>query len=177
MKTDFVDKDLWGAIMQCLTPANALVCELALQTGWRVDDCLSLRSSVLQEARDKEKTSITIYEQKTGKKSTKRLSKRLFDDLYRQKGEYYVFQGRDCKLTHRTRQAVYLDLKRARKALRIKDNLAPHTMRKAYAVDLLEQTGSLDKVQRALNHSHESDTLIYALSDTYTQLKKRTRKR
>lgn len=177
MKTDFINKDMWGAIMCCLTPSNALVCELALQTGWRIDDCLSLRSSALQEAREAGKTSITIYEAKTGKKSTKRISKSLFDSLCAEMGEYFVFQGRDCKLQHRTRQAVYMDLKRARKALRIKENLAPHTMRKAYAVDLLQQTGSLDKVQRALNHSHEEDTIIYALADTYTQLKNRTRKR
>ena len=173
MKTDFIDKDLWGAILCCLTPSNALVCELALQTGWRIDDCLALRSSALEEAREKEKTSITIIEQKTRKKSTKRISKKLFDKLCAEMGEYYVFQGRDCKLQHRSRQAVYLDLKRARKALRIKDNLAPHSMRKIYAVDLLAQSGDLDKVQKALNHSHESDTLIYALADTYTQLKRR----
>lgn len=160
--------------MQCLTPANALVCELALQTGWRIDDCLSLTSEKLYEAQKRGNTTITITEQKTGKKSRKRLSKALFERLIRQSGVIYVFEGRDDITRHRTRQAVWYDLKRARKALRLKQNLAPHTTRKCYAVDLLHNCNELDKVQKALNHNYESDTLIYALSDTYTQLKIRS---
>lgn len=85
-----------------------------------------------------------------------------------------MFEGRDDITRHRTRQAVWADLKRARKALRLKQNVAPHSARKGYAVDLLQRGGELDKVQRALNHSHESDTLIYALADTYTALKLRS---
>lgn len=160
--------------MQCLTPANALVCELALQTGWRIDDCLSLTSDKLYDAQKRGNTTITIIEQKTGKKSRKRLSKALFDRLLLNSGQIYVFQGRDNIIKHRTRQAVWSDLKRARKALRLKHNVAPHTTRKCYAVDLLRTTKDMDKVQRALNHSYESDTLIYALSDIYTQLKLRS---
>lgn len=174
MKTDFIDCDLWGSIMHCLTPTNALVCELALQTGWRIDDCLSLTSEALQEADKRGNTILTIIEQKTQKKSRKRLTKSLFERLIRQSGVIYVFEGRDDITRHRTRQAVWYDLKRARKALRLKQNLAPHTTRKCYAVDLLHNCNELDKVQKALNHNYESDTLIYALSDTYTQLKIRS---
>ncbi len=160
--------------MQCLTPSNALVCELALQTGWRIDDCLALASKKLSEAEKRGNTVITIIEQKTQKKSRKRLSKALFDRLNAQKGAVFVFEGRDDICTHRTRQAVWADLKRARKALRLKQNIGPHSARKGYAVDLLQSSSDLDKVQRALNHSHESDTLIYALADTYTALKLRS---
>lgn len=119
-------------------------------------------------------TTITIIEHKTQKKSRKRLSKALFDRLNAQKGAVFVFEGRDDICKHRTRQAVWADLKRARKALRLKQNVAPHSARKGYAVDLLQRGGEIDKVQRALNHSHESDTLIYALADTYTALKLRS---
>lgn len=171
IKTDFITTDYWGTILNCLTPANALVCEIALQTGWRIDDCLSLESKALEKAIEKGTTSITIIEQKTNKKSTKRLSKSLFSALMEQKGVIFVFQGRDNIYQHRTRQAVWADLKRARKALRIKENLAPHSLRKAYAVDMLQSGKDLDKIQKALNHTHQSDTLIYALADTYTQLK------
>ncbi len=177
IKTDFIDRDLWACMMQCLTPTNALVCELALQTGWRIDDCLSLTSEALQDAEKKGTTSITIIEKKTQKKSRKRLSKALFDRLYAQKGSIYVFEGRDDICSHRTRQAVWADLKRARRALRLKQNIAPHSTRKAYAVDLLQNGNDLDKVQLALNHSHDSDTLIYALADTYTALKMRSKAR
>ncbi len=165
---------MWACIMQCLTPSNALVCELALQTGWRIDDCLALTSEKLQEAEKRGNTTITITEQKTQKKSRKRLSAALFDKLNAQKGAVFVFEGRDDICTHRTRQAVWADIKRARKALRLKQNVSPHSTRKGYAVDLLQSGKDLDKVQRALNHSHESDTLIYALADTYTALKMRS---
>lgn len=173
-KTDFIDKDLWGCIMQCLTPSNALCCELALQTGWRIDDCLALTAEALEKAKEKGSTTITITEQKTQKKSRKRLTKALFDTLYAQKGAVFVFEGRDNICNHRTRQAVWTDLKRARKALRLKQNISPHSTRKGYAVDMLQSGKGLDKVQKALNHSHESDTLIYALADTYTALKLRS---
>lgn len=162
--------------MQCLTPENALVCELALQTGWRIDDCLRLRSEDLKKSKNKAQHYVTITEEKTGKKSTKRLSNSLFERLNTNKGAVFVFQGRDDITKHRTRQAVWTDLKRARKALRLKPNLSPHSTRKSYAVDLLQKSGGdLDKVQRALNHCKQSDTLIYALADTYTALKSRAR--
>lgn len=163
--------------MQCLTPDNALVCELALQTGWRIDDCLRLQSAALEQSASKTQHYITIIEEKTGKKSKKRLSKSLFDRLNANKGVYYVFQGRDDITKHRTRQAVWNDLKRARRALRLSANLSPHSLRKSYAVDMLKTSGDLDKVQRALNHSKQCDTLIYALADTYTRVEWRAKAR
>lgn len=174
LKTDFIDNDLWGCIMQCLTPPNALVCKTALQTGWRVNDILTLRSDTLSKAYKNNTTRITITEHKTGKKSTKRLTKDLFCRLYACKGTIYVFEGRYNIYQHRTRQAVWTDLKRARKALRLPQNVGTHSARKCYAVDLMKKCNSLDKVQKALNHSYEGDTLIYALADTYTTLKLRS---
>ena len=43
--------------------------------------------------------------------------------------------------------------------------MAPHSLRKVYAVDLLERYGDIGRVQRALNHSSIETTLIYAMAD------------
>ena len=63
------------------------------------------------------------------------------------------------------RQAVWKDVKRAARAFRLPQNVAPHSARKVYAVDLLAKYGDIERVQRALNHSSQSVTLIYAMAD------------
>lgn len=44
--------------------------------------------------------------------------------------------GRDPK-KHQSRQSVWLDVKRAAKALLLPQNVAPHSARKVFAVDLM----------------------------------------
>jgi len=69
----------------------------------------------------------------------------------------------------RLAQAVWKDLKRAAQAYRLQQNVAPHSFRKIYAVDLLEKYGDIERVQRALNHSSPSVTMIYAMADKRLQ--------
>ena len=58
-----------------------------------------------------------------------------------------------------------MDVKRAAKAFRLPQNVAPHSLRKLYAVDLLNRCGgNLGRVQRALNHSDAATTYIYAMA-------------
>lgn len=81
-------------------------------------------------------------------------------------GEIYLFPNRNDYRKHRTRQAVWKDIKRAKKALRIKENIAPHSARKTYAVRLMKKyNNDITKVQRELNHSTPEVTMIYALSE------------
>ena len=80
-------------------------------------------------------------------------------------GKKYVFEHKNDPERHRTRQAVWKDVKRAAKAFRLPQNVAPHSARKVYAVDLLAKYGDIAKVQRALNHSGPSVTMIYAMAD------------
>jgi integrase len=153
-------------------PANALVCEVCLATGLRIDDVLDLRTKELAK-------TMTVTEQKTRKKKRVTLSADLLKRLQAQAGKYYVFEHRDDVRKHRTRQAVYLDIKRAGKCFRLPLTLSPHSLRKAYAVELLKKTGDLEKVKKALNHDNEVVTMIYAFSDIYTaeRLKKKGKKR
>lgn len=71
---------------------------------------------------------------------------------------------------HRTRQAVYKDIKRAARLFRLPAQLqvSPHTARKVYAVAAYQTSGSLKRVQALLQHSDEAVTMLYAMADELT---------
>jgi integrase len=158
MKTEYINPKMIDHVLYALTPQNRLICRVCLSTGLRVGDVLNLKTAALREY-------MTITEMKTGKKRRIRFSKSLLNDLKEQAGSVYVFEHRTDPQRHKTRQAVYADLKRAAKAFRIRENLSIHSLRKIYAAELYKKTGDLDKVRRALNHDNELVTLVYALSD------------
>jgi site-specific recombinase XerD len=89
--------------------------------------------------------------------------------LKKQCGSKYVFEGRDDYRKHRTRQAVYYDLKKAAKRFNLKIDLSPHSLRKNYAVYLKQKGYSVEAIQKELNHTSNSTTLIYAMSDELTK--------
>ena len=147
---------------------NALILRVSLETGLRLGDCCALTTEQVKRQR------FTVKEQKTGKSKRVYLSKPLQTAILSQAGRVYCFPHRTDENRHRTRQAVYADLKRAAKAFRIPQNVAPHSMRKLYAKTLFDQTGDIELVQKALNHDRVTTTLIYALCD---QLDKVPRKK
>lgn len=161
MRSDFVERDILGHVLFALTPVNMLVCRVCLETGLRVDDVLSIKSENLK------KSSFTVTEKKTGKKKRVRLSESLKKELRGVAGSVYIFEHRTDPAKHRTRQAVFSDMKRSAKLFRLRDNITPHTLRKAYAVELMRKYGDIRKVAQALNHdeNHPSTTIIYALAD------------
>lgn len=167
IRSDYISSDTIGPLLWALTRADKLICELCLQTGWRVDDVLNLRTEQVKHALTLKRTALTITERKTGKRSRKEIPRQLLQDCKEQAGELYVFQGRDDYRKHRTRQAVFLDIKRAAKKFNIKLNLSPHSMRKNYAVYMYHKHG-LERVQAELNHDNALVTMLYALSDELT---------
>lgn len=154
-------------VLRLLTPENANVMRVCLHTGLRVGDVLRLRTKQL-------KPHFWVTEQKTRKRRQVGLPEPLLSDLKNQAGEVWVFPGVDPR-KHRTRQAVWKDVKRAARAMRLVQNVGPHSARKVYAVELLERYGDLDRVRRALNHNSEAVTLIYAMADKQLRSKGRRR--
>lgn len=154
-----------GHVLAALTPANRLVCEVMLHTGLRVGDVLALRTEQI-------KPRVWVTESKTGKRKQVGFPKDLLDRILAQAGPEWAFPGRDGQ-GHRTRQAVWSDVKRAAKAFRLPQNAGTHSMRKVYAVDLLERYGDIDRVRRALNHDRLTTTLIYAMADKLLAAKRR----
>lgn len=113
---------------------------------------------------------LTITEQKTGKTSKKYVSKKMCDTLLAQAGRLYVFQGRDSYKKHRSRQAVFMDMKKAAKIFRLKGNLSPHSLRKNYAV-YMRKTYGIERVGRELNHDNTLVTMLYAYADELQNIK------
>lgn len=170
MKTDYLLHQDVERVLSALTPENRLVMRVALATGLRIGDVLLLTPDEL-------KSNFWVTEQKTGKRRQVGLPAPLLADLRAAAGAYWVFPGRDPH-KHRTRQAVWKDIKRAAKLFRMPQNVAPHTARKVYAVELLDKYGDIERVQRALNHSRTEVTMLYAMADKlFSQKYKNARSR
>lgn len=168
MRTEYLLQHEVDGVLALLTPANRLVMRAALVTGLRISDVLALTP-------DKLRPHCWVKEQKTGKSRQIGLPEPLLSDLRKASGKIWVFPGRDPK-KHRSRQGVWLDVKRAAKALRLPQNVAPHSARKVFAVDLMAKYGDIARVKRALNHSSESVTLIYAMADMQLRAQNKRRR-
>jgi integrase len=140
---------------------NALALRLSLETGMRVGDVVALKTENLIG------NAVSFIAQKTSKSATCEISKDLARRLKTISGKEWVFVGRDGK-KHRTRQAVYKDLKNVAKSFGVVENVTPHSARKTFAVDDYRKNG-IKGCQKHLQHDNEITTLIYALSDKITQ--------
>lgn len=168
MRTEYLLQRQVDEVLDLLTPENRIVMRTCLVTGLRLSDVLNLRTAQL-------KPHFWVKEQKTGKSRQVGLPEPLLSDIRKTAGKIWAFPGRDPK-KHRTRQAVWADVKRAAKALRLPQNVAPHSARKVYAVDLMAKYGDIAKVRKALNHSCDSVTMIYALADLQLSAQYRCRR-
>ena len=168
MKTEYLLSREVDNVLSALTPANALVMRVALHTGLRVGDVLNLKTGQLAPR-------FWVTESKTGKRRQIGLPEPLLSDVKNQAGVFWVFQGRSPE-KHRSRQAVWKDVKRAAAAFRLPQNVGTHSARKCFAVDLLAKYGDINRVKRALNHSSEAVTLIYAMADKQLESKNRRRR-
>ena len=171
MRTDYVDPRVFDLLLTALMPPNRLALQLSLATGLRISDCLALRTDVLERTQRP-----TVTERKTHKRRRVYVPTALRADLLRQAGRYYVFEGRLTETRPRTRAAVYKDLKRVARLYRLDGkaislNIAPHSARKIYAVQDYHAHGSIERVQRLLNHSDEAVTMLYALADQLAKKK------
>lgn len=168
MRSSYIEPGPLGLVLAALTPENRLVMEVMLATGLRVGDVLALRTDQVKRQR------FTVKEQKTGKTRRVYISTALQLRILGQAGRLWAFEGRTDWRKHRTRQAVYKDVKRAARmfqrggTLEARKQVSPHSARKVYAVEKYHSTGSLAKTGAALNHDpgHMAVTMLYALSDS-----------
>lgn len=163
MTTEYLLRKELEHVLAALMPQNALIIETVLQTGLRISDVLELKTADL-------KNSMWVQEKKTGKKHRCGLTNDLMRRIMAQAGPFWAFPGRK-QGTHKTRQAVWEDVKRAAAAFRLPQNVGTHSFRKVYAVDLLARYGDLPRVQRAMGHSAPSITAIYAMADKLMEVK------
>lgn len=181
--------------MRAMEPQNARVILTCMETGLRLSDVLGLRWRDLPAdgktwdgyscSPDGRPTgcpmmtpgaSFVLTECKTGKRREAVVTEKLSRVLRKQWMTWglspWVFPGRDWRRP-RTRQAVWKDLKQVSRTLRIdgrklSENVGPHSARKIFAVDLYRRTGDLEAVRKALNHSDQCVSMIYAMADQLT---------
>lgn len=162
IKSEVTDKETLKFIFRLLTPANALVMELAYTTGLRLGDCLKIKRADFRQ-------NMTIIEEKTKKKKKIHINKALFVKLSayadNSSKSAFIFPHRFDEKKHRTRQAVWYDVRRAAKALRCREHISPHSARKMYAVMLLHKGYSISQIKQKLNHDNEAVTIIYIMSE------------
>lgn len=158
MRTHYLNPDLYNKVYGIMQYKNALALRVSLETGLRIDDVLSLKPSDL-----KGRTLRGVAE-KTDKPFKKVISQDLANRLREIGNSYYIFEGRDNPKEHRRRQTVWKDVKKAVKLLHIGGNIAPHSARKTYAVELFKD-GGIGAVQKELQHDRVSTTALYAFAD------------
>lgn len=167
MRSEWLEKGELVHILASLSPENRLACEISLVTGLRINDVLALTPEKVRKQR------FTIREEKTGKTRLIRLPADLVKRALACSGQHYIFEGRLNGRQHRTRQAVYKDLKKSAKNFGVKDNITPHSLRKVYAVEeFAKNGGNLKKVQRLLNHESEAVTILYAMANVIGKRKR-----
>lgn len=168
MKTEYLLNREVDLVLAMLTERNALIMRTALHTGLRIGDVLALRTAQLAPR-------FWVTESKTGKRRQIGLPEPLLGDIKKQAGQEWAFESPSTGRPQ-TRQAVWKDVKRAAYALRLPQNVGPHSARKVYAVELLAKYGDIERVRRALNHSSQAITFIYALADRQLESKMKRRR-
>lgn len=159
MQSQYIDREVWRAIMPCMTRDNALAIAVSLETGLRIGDVLALQVSDLSDS------SIAYTAQKTGKAGSAPCAARLIDILRSNaRGGYCFPPRRGSKSPHRSRQAVWANVRQAAQRTGIKPHVSPHSARKTYAVQLYHRRG-IAAVQAALQHDDVNTTNLYALAD------------
>ena len=155
----WISRENMEHLLAACMPENREALRLSMDYGLRIGDVLRMPSSALTAPR------WSFKEEKTGKRRRVTLSAAHKAVCASMAGKVYVFEHRLDPLRHRTRQAVWKDLKRIARMYRL-ESVSPHSARKTYSVERYRQSGGdLAKVQRLLNHSDEAVTALYALAD------------
>lgn len=164
MRTDYVSPDLFPLILLHCSYDNSLAVEVSFHTGLRIGDVLKIKPSDVQS------DGLHFIAEKTGKVGVVPLSRRLAERLRKNGNQWWCFPHRDHpRSKHRTRQAVWKDIKRAADLVRAEGllddrNVAPHSARKSFAVVDKAAHGAAH-TQEMLQHASRSTTEIYTESD------------
>ena len=167
MRADWVPGEVMERLLGAMMPANALALRCSMATGLRIGDVLGITRKQCAQGR------FTVSEEKTGKHRRVYLPKKLAAQMFAQAGRFFVFEHRLDEKKHRTRAAVYKDLRRVAMLYRINGkkiaaHVSPHTARKIWAVEAYKDGRN---VQRLLNHDEEAVTMLYSMADILTRRK------
>lgn len=165
MRSEWIDEATLDLVLAAMMPGNALAMETSIATGLRIDDVLALKTETVQRT-----ARPYVRDSKTGKTHRIYLPRELRERMLAQAGRVYIWEHRTDWTRHKTRQAVYKDVRHAAAVFertgRLRAHVSPHSGRKVAAVRAYKR-GGLAAAAALLNHdeSHPLVTLLYALSD------------
>lgn len=167
VRSEWVKPEYFNLLLTALMPENRLALLVSEATGLRIGDVLKLRPEDIRTQRP------FVHEQKTGKTRRVYFPTVLWKEMSSIAGAFYVFEGRTDSRKHRTRQAVYKDLRRVAALYRIDGkkidaHLSPHSARKIFAVEVAKD-GGVAGVQKELKHVSEGVAMLYAMADVLTE--------
>lgn len=155
-RTEYIKPSDYNKVYMVMQYDNALALRTSLETGLRIGDVLALKPENIQGR------TIHCIAQKTGKTVKKTISADLCNRLRQIAGDNWIFTGRDGT-DHKTRGALWKDVKKASKELGFSVNLGCHSARKTYAVELFREHG-IKEVQKELQHDNLETTLLYVFA-------------
>lgn len=157
---DSEDKKFMETMLQALHTRYRLLWQLGIFTGLRISDLLRIRVADIQE-------HLTLREQKTGKIREIALSAVILADFMRfirvqglKPNEYVFFSSCSNRRKPISRQWANTIIARTSR-LRGLSDVGSHSMRKTFACEIFQKTGSIYAVQQALNHSKVGTTEAY----------------
>lgn len=160
MKSEYVDRAVWEAIIPNMPYDTALAVMVSLETGIRTGDVVGLRVENLAA------NGINYTAQKTGKQGFAPCRVELLSALHKNAENGWCFPPArlTCKTKHRTRQAIWSGVRKAAERAGLKPHVSPHSARKTFAVDFYHKKG-IKALQEVLQHGDVNTTNLYALSN------------
>lgn len=139
---------------------NVLALRVSLTTGLRIGDVVALSKWDLSSG------GVSYVAEKTKKAGFCPLPADLYAVLKRRSrnGVGWCFPSATREGKHRTRQAVWADMKKAARLCGLKVHASPHSARKSYGVAVYRD-GGLDAVRDALQHDSVATSMLYAYAD------------
>ena len=172
MRNRYIQPDHLDRIMRKADPDDRIIYILAIETGFRIDDILTMRQHHATTAIST--GALTLKEAKTGKRRSVQLSSEALRAILRQFQYNTPFKhplrfffpskttrrGQKRRKLHRsTVQRHFAQaVKRAGLAGR---GYTVHSLRKVYARRLYDRTRSALAVMRDLNHDNLATTMLY----------------
>lgn len=172
MRNRYIPPDHLDRIMRKADPDDRIIYTLCIETGFRIDDILSMRQHHATTAINT--GVLTLREQKTGKYRSVKLSSEALRAILRQFNGVvgvkhplkYLFASRTArngqKRSKLHRSTVQRHFAMSVKLAGLKDQgYTVHSLRKVYAHRLYDRTGSALAVMRDLGHDNIGTTMLY----------------
>ena len=135
--------------------------KLGILSGLRISDLLKLRRN------DIDRPILEVIEQKSGKYKAieidpdmRQLLNQYFAACYIRNDDCLFWRRQNCRRIPMSRQWANHIIASTASYLQF-EGIGAHSMRKIYACKIYRSSGSLEAVQRALNHGKVETTLIY----------------